>query len=580
MEGMSEHPTTPEAADEASSESQRASQSATPPSATTQTVYQVRRRVVRIGLPDGWLRGLLAGIQAALMGWALVATIVLVSYAVVANNPWMSETTWADAAAAGAAGWAMSLGGSVLIPGPTEGAQTVIRAIPLLVTLLSIVSLRVFLRGARHFQVSSTLLAIPAFVGVSALLISANHAVVEWTSTLIGATIISTISVAWALIVDRRSDVAPTLTERWCGRFAGAVSTGLAAARRLVGVLALTSAVVLVIATILRWEQIAGIAELLGPETTTDATMLTIVQSLYGPNAMVWILAWGSGAGVLIGPDTFHSIGQAVVAPIPPIPLLGLLPGSAPGYGWIAMPVLLALTLGAAWGRYGAAQTLLDDVLTALTLIITTAAAVSVWMFASTLTLGAERLSYMGPVVTGATLMVISLTALPLSVGYILARPEFLALLSGARRRTVELSQRVRARDEAPAPDAQPETSPTSADADEADEAPQASSEHTHATVTEETPIEEAPALTDTQPQTTPEAQTNTPTKTTLTPRGVSQVRTETHTTAGSDTVGASTTADQADTPTRPLPSDEEDDEGFPPTRPILGNDPAQEGHS
>ena len=117
-------------------------QSATPPPTSSDEqrprAARTERKTLRIRIPDGWGRSL-AGVEGALLGWALSTTLVLVTYLGVSGNPWMGKISWDDAMAVGSDLWAMSLGS------PLTVNEVTYRAVPLLMTLLAVVILRLLL---------------------------------------------------------------------------------------------------------------------------------------------------------------------------------------------------------------------------------------------------------------------------------------------------------------------------------------------------------------------------------------------------------------------------------------------------
>ena len=67
------------------------------PTARTTVTTVSARPTIRVALPQGWARSMLSGIEAALLGWALVVVPTLIAYAAVSSNQWMVSTTWEDA---------------------------------------------------------------------------------------------------------------------------------------------------------------------------------------------------------------------------------------------------------------------------------------------------------------------------------------------------------------------------------------------------------------------------------------------------------------------------------------------------
>lgn len=424
---------TPAAASAAESSAPRVepvAQSSAPTASPMRTVYHAPRRVVRIGIPDGWLRGLLAGCSAALMGWAVSTLLVIVTYMSVADNPWMGSVSWAQALSAGASLWALGLGGSLSLP-ISDDTLLPVRATPLLLTVLAVLSVRALVRSRRAFPASSYAFAVPGFIVVSAVFIGANQAWTPWAGTLVGATIISIIGVVWAACVDRRQQGKPSLIAGLLPPWGAATVRGIRAGALLTATLMGVAVAVLGVAAFVWWPSIAAIGELLAPASTLDTVMLVVAQILYLPNAVLWLLAWGSGAGIHLGGGAWHSLGEATVAPIPPIPLLGVMPGEAPGYGWLALPVVCSLVAGAVWGLRGRRASAAEDGVTAAAAVIVQGLLVGGLTALSTVSLGTGRLALMGPDPLMASLAVTGLTGVLVGVAFTLTHPDVRAWAVG-----------------------------------------------------------------------------------------------------------------------------------------------------
>ena len=81
------------------------------PTARTTVTTVSARPTIRVALPQGWARSMLSGIEAALLGWALVVVPTLIAYAAVSSNQWMVSTTWEDAFHFASDLWGAALGG-------------------------------------------------------------------------------------------------------------------------------------------------------------------------------------------------------------------------------------------------------------------------------------------------------------------------------------------------------------------------------------------------------------------------------------------------------------------------------------
>ena len=82
--------------------------------------------------PDGASRALLAGVEAAVLGFLCLVVPAIASYVATAAAPALGDATWLDAAAVGSAVWRLGHGGLVSLAGVT------ITLVPLGVTALAV----------------------------------------------------------------------------------------------------------------------------------------------------------------------------------------------------------------------------------------------------------------------------------------------------------------------------------------------------------------------------------------------------------------------------------------------------------
>lgn len=68
-------------------------------------------------LPEGWLRGLVAGVEAAVLGWLTVVVPAVATYIATAAAPVLGEASWPAAARTGTSLWLLGLGGPMTVPG-------------------------------------------------------------------------------------------------------------------------------------------------------------------------------------------------------------------------------------------------------------------------------------------------------------------------------------------------------------------------------------------------------------------------------------------------------------------------------
>ena len=166
------------------------------------------RATIRVAVPQGWARGVLAGIEAAFAGWALITVVTMIAYLTLRSNSWMNDTTPRDALGLGGDLWAAVIGGTSVVGGVHY------RAIPTLVGALLIVLVRLLLRNTAGFPRSAALFAVPGFLLTSWLLAGASGIYSPWWTGMLGAILIPLIGSVRKLQIarDRAEKVLATVS--------------------------------------------------------------------------------------------------------------------------------------------------------------------------------------------------------------------------------------------------------------------------------------------------------------------------------------------------------------------------------
>ena len=424
-----------------------------------------------MAVPQGWARGVLAGVEAAFAGWGLITVFTMIAYLTLRSNSWMNDTTPRDALGLGGDLWAAVIGGTSVV------GDVHYRAIPTLMGALLVVLVRILLRTTAGYPRSAALFAVPGFLLTSGLLAGASGIHSHWWTGTIGGVLIPLIGSVWFVASGYSRDHEAPSMQHW-------ISGGLKLGGLSVVVLAAASFVASVIALVAGWSRMAGIQELLGASSAADTSFIIGGQALFAPTIMAWAAAWWSGAGFLTATDSLHSPVVAGAGPIPPIPLLGSVPQTAPGMWVILAPIALGIGLGVVAARSFRREHLLHQSAQGVLASLITASVTALWMWSATMSLGSVRLASMGPRVGWATLALVLEIALPALIIALATHPTTRALLGeGAgrvrnegealRRRAAERASRVGATvsttDEAWAEASDPaEAGDTEASADEA----------------------------------------------------------------------------------------------------------------
>ena len=380
------------------------------PTARTTVTTVSARPTIRVALPQGWARSMLSGIEAALLGWALVVVPTLIAYAAVSSNQWMVSTTWEDAFHFASDLWGASLGARVI------SGEVSYRAVPLLFVLLLIGLTKLLLLQGRRFSPASQWMAIPGFTVTALLLAGGIGTNVSVWGALPLAIMIPLIAAAWEVAL------APTSLElrfelpRW-------LSVGVRTGWRASWALAVYGGLFLLLSVIVSWSQIRGIRELLLPTSMVDSIMIVLAQLLFIPNAIVWVLSWLSGPGFYLGSDALHSPTSAPVGPIPAIPLFGATPSSAPGNWVILALIMFGVALGVYLRLRKASESLLDDLYQGGIAAVVVAAVYLATSLGSAVVLGNGRLAFLGPRMSLSALCLFAEVALGMLLTVALSHP-------------------------------------------------------------------------------------------------------------------------------------------------------------
>lgn len=380
------------------------------------------RATIRVAVPQGWARGVLAGVEAAFAGWGLITVFTMIAYLTLRSNSWMNDTTPRDALGLGGDLWAAVIGGTSVV------GDVHYRAIPTLMGALLIVLVRILLRTTSGYPRSAALFAVPGFLLTSWLLAGASGIHSHWWTGTIGGVLIPLIGSVWFVSSGYSRDHEAPSMQHW-------ISGGLKLGGLSVAVLVAASFVASIIALVAGWGRMAGIQELLGASSTADTSFIVGGQALFAPTVMAWVASWWSGAGFITATDSLHSPTVVGSGPIPPIPLLGALPETAPGMWVILAPIALGIGLGVVAARSFRREHLLHQSAQGVLASVITASVTALWMWSATMSLGSVRLASMGPRVGWATLALVLEIALPALIIALATHPTTRALLGeGAGR--------------------------------------------------------------------------------------------------------------------------------------------------
>lgn len=289
--------------------------------AATQAVQVVQQQ------GPGWLGGVAAGVQAALF-----------SYALVLIPMWVFAAASTDAAVS----WSTSTGMAVRVWLLGFGVPWAVDGVPISLWPLGIPALTMLMlmQLARRFASATWTAGCAAVLAFSATV--ASMCAMAWAGVpdhgdrVVRAAVIAAAlaipSVAWGLIRQRGAVLA------WLDSIPKAVRAGVRLAAAMTGTFIVTAAVVAAGAVVAHRHVLAQTATALEPDTVSGVA-LAFLETLYAPTLVVWVMAWITGGGYMLG--GVHYVPSGTGDPGGPVPILAALPHGGGLFGW--MPWLVVL---------------------------------------------------------------------------------------------------------------------------------------------------------------------------------------------------------------------------------------------
>jgi len=301
-------------------------------------VATAARPVLR--LPETWLRSLLAGIEAAILGWLLVVVPAIAAYVATAAAPLLGEATWVDAVGAGTSVWLLGHGGTI-----DMGDAGTVSLVPLGISLVGAALAYGAARRARIRRAGPAAFALAGYVLTVLALSVLVPGPAGRPGLVLGSLVIALVALALALW---RGRARPPDWLQWLvDRTPSPVRSGMRAAGLTAGGLLAMATVFLGIALVRGTVTILELHDILGPGRL-GAVILVLGQLAYLPTLVVWALAWLAGPGFSVGAGTTFTPTEVVTAPLPAVPVLGALPqpGDASTPWVILLPVLAGALVG------------------------------------------------------------------------------------------------------------------------------------------------------------------------------------------------------------------------------------------
>ncbi len=269
-----------------------------------------------IRLPKQWLRGLLAGFEAVVLGWLVLVVPAVAVYVATASDPALGAAGWTEAVSIGTSGWFLAHGAVLSLGDATLSIA------PLGLTVLFAFLMSASIRRANLVTWIPVVTSVVAYVGFGALLLFTGPSPGA-SIGLIGAAAVGAIGALWGM--RRRFPPVSQRLAPLAEYLHGWVHTGVRAANRTLIVLGLASVIAVGLGVGFGFSQILDVQRGLHADPVSTGVII-LAQVLLIPVMMVWALAFLLGPGFSVGAGTIFAPGAIDSGPMPLIPILGGLP--------------------------------------------------------------------------------------------------------------------------------------------------------------------------------------------------------------------------------------------------------------
>ncbi|WP_062213263.1 cell division protein PerM [Demequina oxidasica] len=355
----------------------------------TSDLSSARKRVREslTGVPE-WFGGILVGSQAALLSLLMVIAPALTIAASAPTADSSTNVDWAGATSLGTHFWLLAHG----VPLVTQ--QATFSIAPLGLTLISMAMLVAIARRFATRSWGSWAIAVGSYAGTVAIVTSIMYArsadaVTAVTTATIVAVLMAAPSVAWGIWRAHGAEFG------WLDRLPLWVRTGV---RLGAGTLALMMFVAALSGAAFAFqgrEVIADSSSSLGLDAVGGA-LLAATETLYVPVMVVWMLAWLTGQGFIVGENSLYSPQTLEVGALPEVPLLGALPSASGGILVWAPVVLIAVAAIARFAMRRRLDLHWADVKASVVAVVVVGASVAGLGIIATGSLGPGRMSEAG----------------------------------------------------------------------------------------------------------------------------------------------------------------------------------------
>ncbi|UFU03875.1 DUF6350 family protein [Ruania suaedae] len=302
--------------------------------------HAATRPVLRI--PDGALRGLLAGAEAVLLSWLVVVIPAIATYVATAAAPSLGSAGWLEAARVGTAAWLLGHGGAITV----EGLELTL--IPLGVTLLAVALTAGSVRRARLPGWPPAVIAAVVYVLFTVLFV-VFAGVPGAARALVGAVVVAVAGV----LIGLPGAALPAGARAAAAKIPDLVRLALGGAGRALGVHLLLATAAVVTAVVVQFAQVRDLHEGLHPDVVSGIVLVG-AQVLVLPNLIVYAASFLLGPGFAVGEGTSFTPTGVEAGPLPVVPALGALPGPEGLAAQLPALGLVGLVAGLVLGAWSA----------------------------------------------------------------------------------------------------------------------------------------------------------------------------------------------------------------------------------
>jgi hypothetical protein len=299
---------------------------------------------------------------------------------------------------------------------PVETATATVTLLPILLLALVLLLLVRAGRWAARITLTTTLPDVVLLVVAGVATYSAVAVLVAEVATIGGAQVPPLSALFWAALVSavglgvgvvRESGLTDGARDRIPVQVRAAGPVALAAA----GVLACAVGVLAIVAVAMHWATVAGMSHQLAP-SAGDAIGLVLVQLMYLPNLLVWVLSYLAGPGFAVGGGGSVDPFSATGALLPGVPVLGAIPLDAPAPApFLLLVPVLAGVVGTVVLRRRREWSVRDESIIVLTAAALVGLATAVLCLLAGGSLGDVRLADLGPTAWTTALAITTLAA-------------------------------------------------------------------------------------------------------------------------------------------------------------------------